>query len=142
METRAAALLCLVLGAIPVGIGLEVLPVAPETIHAPRIIVVLAGLLFWVCAVSLMSGSRPRWNHFFGGVILAIFAVIGGWVSIYGESDAISGGAPFASRGTNVSVARIVFGAGALLSAGLSLYAFVKAIAWSPNSSSQRDRDG
>jgi hypothetical protein len=129
-RNRLAALLCIVLGAIPIGLASGLIPSEPGAIHAPRYIIALAGLLFWVAAIALFLGNtRPRLNQLLGAILLALFAAIGGWVALFGESRAFGGGVPLASSSSNVSLARIVFGVGALLCAGLSLYAFRKAFA-------------
>jgi hypothetical protein len=97
--------------------------------HAPRYIVVLAGLLFWFAAGSILSGAtRPRLSNLFGGVLLAIFAIVGGWVSISGSDSSIGGGIPFVSHATNDWIARGIFGGGAILCAALSAYAFGRAV--------------
>ncbi len=129
-RSRLAVLLCIVLGAIPIGLALGLIPAEPGALHAPRYVVALAGLLFWVAAIALVLGNtRPRLNQLLGAILFALFAAIGGWVSLFGDSHAFGGGVPLVSSSSNVSLARIVFGFGALLCAGLSLYAFKKAFA-------------
>ena len=122
------ALLCIVLGAIPISMAFGLISAKPESMHAPPYIVALAGLLFWFAAASILSGpTRPRLNHLFGGVLLAIFAAVGGWVAIFGTDSSFGGGMPFVSHATNGWIARTIFGAGAILCAALSVYALGKA---------------
>lgn len=122
------ALLCIVCGALPIGFASGLLPVDPKSLHAPRYIVALCGLLFWIAAWALVAGpARPRLNNILGAVLTAIFALIGGWVALDGSSDGFGGGMPFVSHAANVNIGRAVFGCGAIISAGLSLYAIRKA---------------
>jgi hypothetical protein len=121
---RIVAALCMVLGAFPIGMAIGLIPTEPVSMHAPRYIVALAGLLFWVAAGAILFGSASsRLNHLFGGVLLAVFAIIGGWVAIFGGDNSF-GGIPFASQATNGLMARAIFGSGAISCAALSVYAF------------------
>jgi hypothetical protein len=124
---RVVAALCMVLGAFPIGMAIGLIPTEPESMHAPRYIVALAGLLFWVAAGAILFGtSSPRINHLFGGILLALFAMIGGWVATFG-ADNFFGGIPFASQATKGLMARAIFGSGAISCAALSVYAFGRA---------------
>jgi len=126
---RIVAALCIVLGAIPMGLATGIFPARPGSLHAPRTIIFLAGLLFWLAAASLLIGSnRARLNHLFGAGLMAVFAIVGGWVSVFGFDSAFTGGMPFVSAAANEWIARAMFGGGAILCAALSAYAFVKAL--------------
>jgi hypothetical protein len=128
--SRFAAALCLLFGATLVGLGFGIIPSEPGTLHAPPYIIVLAGLSFWIAGIALTLGNaKPRLNHVLAAILLAFFAAIGGWVSLFGENQAFGGSVAMVSPNTNMSLARIVFGIGALLCAALSIYAFKKAIA-------------
>jgi hypothetical protein len=120
---------CIVAGAIPIGIGLGLIPANPESMHAPKYVTALAGLSFWFAAASLLAGAaRPRLNHLFGGILLAIFAVVFGWVSIFGSDRGFSGGIPLVSHVTNAWIAKALFGSGSVLCAAFSAYALGKAV--------------
>jgi hypothetical protein len=95
-SSRFAAVMCFLSGAYPLGIGLGIIPVEPGSLHAPKLIVVMAGVLFWLAAVSLLFGTtRARVNNFMGAIMLALFALIGGWVAVFGTRSVFGGGIPF-----------------------------------------------
>jgi ABC-type transport system involved in multi-copper enzyme maturation permease subunit len=126
---RLAAVLCLICGVVPIGIAFGVIPARPESIRAPLFIVALAGLLFWFAAASLLFGStRPRLNSLLGAILFALFATIGGWVSVSGSSIAFGGGIAVVANDANEWIARAIFGLGALVCAACSLYALRRAI--------------
>jgi hypothetical protein len=126
---RLAALLCLICGIVPIGIAFGVIPARPGSIRAPLFIVALAGLLFWFAAASLLFGStRPRLNSLLGAMLFALFATIGGWVSVFGTGIAFRGGVSVVSSDANEWMARVIFGLGALVCAACSLYALKRAI--------------
>jgi hypothetical protein len=128
-ERRLAAALCILCGALPIGIALGVIPAKPGSVHAPVSVVLFAGLLFWFAGASLLFGStRPRVNSLLAAIILAMLAAIGAWVSIRGTSGAFGGGLLFVSHAVNEWISRSIFGCGALVCAGCSIYALKKAI--------------
>jgi hypothetical protein len=129
------------IGALAAGVGLyftlvgfSVLPVpgGPRNLHAPLWIVLLAGLVFFLggAAVLMQSFGRanasgelpadaPRWmrvaQYLIGVAIFASFALIGSWVAVGGDARQFSGGIPLVGGGTNVSIARVAFGIGAII---------------------------
>jgi hypothetical protein len=128
-ERRLAAALCTLCGALPIGIALGVIPVKPGTVRAPLSIVLFAGLLFWLAGASLLFGStRPRVNSLLAAIILALFAAIGAWVSLFGTSGAFGGGLPIVSHAANEWISRAMFACGALVCAGCSIYALARAV--------------
>jgi hypothetical protein len=122
-SNRLAAALCILCGAFPIGIAMGLVPVAPGTLHAPRSIIILAGLLFWLAALSMLLGtSHPRVNGLLGALLFATFALVGGWVAAFGTSSAFGGGILLLPHATGEWIARGMFGAGAVLSAVASIY--------------------
>lgn len=123
------AVMCILFGSFPVALSLGLIRADPASMQTPRVIVALAGLLFWLGAGALLAGdTRPRLNNLFGGLVLALLATIGGWVSIFGTESAFGGGVPFVSHTSNAWIARVIFGGGAILCAGLSAYAFRRVV--------------
>jgi hypothetical protein len=115
-------------------VGLAVLPVpgGPGNLHAPLCIVLLIGLMFLLAGAAALMQSfgradaagelpadAPRWmraaQYLFGVALFAAFAMLGSWVAIGGDARHFSGGIPFLGGALNVSLARIVFGFGALI---------------------------
>jgi hypothetical protein len=91
--------------------------------------VTFAGLLFWVAAVSILFGRmRPRFNSLLAAILFALFAVVGGWVSVFGTGSAFGGGVPIVSHATNEWISRVVFGVGAIICIGCSAYALKRAV--------------
>jgi hypothetical protein len=133
-EARWIGALAAAIGLYFMLVGLGVLPVpgGPRNLHAPLWVVLLAGLAFFLggAAVLLQSfgganergklpAGAPRWMRFVQYLIVvaifASFAMIGTWIAIGGDSRQFSGGFPFVGGATNVSIARVVFGIGALI---------------------------
>jgi hypothetical protein len=115
-----------------VGFGVLATPGGPRNLHAPLWVVQLIGLIFVLAGAAIViqgmghaNGSgelpadAPQWmraaQYFIGVVVFACFALIGSWVAIGGESRQFSGGIPFVSSLTNVSLARVMFGLGAAI---------------------------
>ena len=111
------------------GMAIGIIPVKTGSLHAPTYIVFIAGLLFWIAGVSILIGStRPRFNSLLAAILFALFAVIGGWVSLFGTSNAFGGGVPFAPHSTNEWIARVMFGAGAIVCVLCCIYALAMAV--------------
>ncbi len=115
-----------------IGFGALPVPGGPRNLHAPLWVVVLAGLVFFLGGAAVLvqalgranaSGElpagAPHWmrivQYLIGVTIFASFALIGSWIAVGGEARQFSGGVPFFGGGANVSIARIMFGIGALI---------------------------
>jgi hypothetical protein len=115
-------------------VGFAVLPVpgGPRNLHAPHWIVLLVGLVFFLAgAGALVQGlgranatgdlptAAPAWmratQYLIGVALFAAFAMLGSWVAIGGDARHFSGGIPSLGGALNVSIARIVFGLGAIV---------------------------
>ena len=114
-------------------IGLELLPVpgGRANLHGPLWIATLVGIIAMLAGAALalqafgranahaeLPADAPRWmraaQDLIGVALFASFAVLGSWVAVGVDSQHFSGGVP--SLGDrNVSLARSVFGAGALI---------------------------
>ena len=132
-ETRVIGAVASAFGLYFLLIGLGVLPVpgGPRNLHAPLWVVALAGLVFLLGGVAVLinhvaganqSGElpldAPRWTqvarYLIGVILFASFALIGSFVAIGGDARQFSGGVPLLGS-LNVSIARIMFGFGALI---------------------------
>lgn len=119
------------LALVLVGLGLLPVPGGRDALHAPLFIVVLLGALVGLAgAAAFMQGvgranasgelpaSAPQWMHvasyLIGAGLFALFAMIGTWITFAGNAGDFSGGLPFLG-GLNISLARIMFGLGALI---------------------------
>lgn len=87
----------------------------------------LCGFVFVIGGCMLFLAEHARTNDLLAGVLCMVFAVIGAWVSLFGPSEAFSGGLAFLSHGQNVMLGRWVFGIGALISVSIAIYAFRRA---------------
>lgn len=122
---RAIASLCVIAGCFLIATALGFLSPTSHSMQAPRAVVVIAGLVFWLVAGSLLFGAaRPALNAALGGSVLALFAIIGTWAAIFGAGDTLRGGLPFVSATTNQWTARMLFGGGAVICAAFAIYAF------------------
>lgn len=123
-ETLAFSMVFMLIGLLIILLGLGVIPVDEASFNAPKWIIRLCGMTFFIAGVMVWSGNGSRTNDLMAAVLILIFAVVGGWVALYGGSEDFSGGIPFLSKDSNVSLARIIFGAGSVLCLMISLYAF------------------
>jgi hypothetical protein len=115
-----------------VGLGILPVPGGPRNLHAPLWVVALAGLAFFLGGAAVLiqalgranaSGDLPSdaplWlrvvQYLIGVAIFLSFALMGSWVAIGGDLRQFSGGVPFFSGPTNVTIARVGFGFGAII---------------------------
>jgi hypothetical protein len=89
----------------------------------PMWVVGLAGVVFVIAGVMIMLRNYSRLLDLFAALILASFAIIGGWVAFFGSAEGFSGGIPFLPHDMNVSLARSLFGFGAFLCCAMFVYA-------------------
>jgi len=120
-------LLCVVLGALPLSIALGFIPIVEGQVHAPMWVVALSGIIFVIAGCMIFLGSQSRANDFLAGVLCLLFGAVGTWVSLFSPSDGFSGGVPLLPNAANVTLARWLFGGGALICFALSVYAFRRA---------------
>lgn len=115
-------------------VGLEVLPVpgGRANLHGPLwlatligFVVILAGVACFIQGIGRANAAgelpadAPFWmraaQYLIGVALFGAFALLGSWVAIGGDPRQFSGGIPFLSGPLNVSIARIMFGFGALI---------------------------
>lgn len=133
-EMRWIGALCAAIGLYFMLVGLGALPVpgGPRNLYAPLGVVLLAGLVFFLGGAAVLlqalgkandSGELPAdaplWmrliQYLIGVAIFASFAMIGSWIALGGDERGFSGGIPFVGRDTNISIARVAFGIGAII---------------------------
>lgn len=114
-------------------IGFEVLPVpgGRDNLHGPLWLATLLGVIGLLAGAACfiqgfgradasaeLPADAPFWlraaQYLIGVALFATFAVLGTWVTFAGDARHFSGGIPFLG-GYNVSLARIMFGFGALI---------------------------
>ena len=73
--------------------------------------------------ISINRNQKPgKLSSLLGGIICAVLSALGFYVAFWG--DTISGGIPLLPEGLNTFIGRLMFGAGAFITALLALYAF------------------
>jgi len=120
-------LLCIALGAFPLSIALGLLPVDEGDVHAPMWVVAISGIVFLIAGCMIILGNHTWANDLLAGVLCLLFGVVGVWVALFSSSEGFSGGIPLLSNAANVTLARWVFGGGALISFSIAVYAFRRA---------------
>jgi len=114
-------------------IGFEILPVpgGRNNLYAPLWVATLIGLILLLAgAACVLQGAgrasaggelradAPFWmraaQYLIGVALFADFAVLGTWIAFLGDDGHFSGGDPFLGA-YNGSLARLMFGAGALI---------------------------
>ena len=108
--------------------ALGILPLDESKLHAPRLILGVAGLAFAAAGGATIFHRNKRLNALFAAIILACFARIGLWATLTSNTDNLSGGIPFVPKEINVFIGKGVFGFGVLCSFAIMLYALKQAI--------------
>lgn len=80
-------------------------------------------MMFVVAGVMIFLRNYSRALDLLAAIILASFTSIGGWIAFHASPEGFSGGIPFLPNDMNISLARVMFGLGALLCFGGFLYA-------------------
>jgi hypothetical protein len=72
---------------------------------------------------TLLVDRNSKLNTLCASLLLLLMGVIGAWVALLGPAAGFSGGIPFLPHAYNVTLARWVFGLGALVPFMISIYA-------------------
>jgi phosphatidylglycerophosphate synthase len=115
-----------------VGAGVQPPPGGSDNLHAPLWVVVCLGLLILISGMAIviqgvgrgnsqgeLAADAPTWLHagmdLIGPALFALLAMIGSWVAIGGDPRQFSGSSLALGLGSKVTMARVVFGIGALI---------------------------
>lgn len=107
-----------------IGMAFGIVQADESTVHAPLWVIGLCGLVFSLAGIMVLIGEKSPINNLLGGILVLSFALIGGWVALFGDSAQFSGGTPILSDSQNVIVSRILFGSGSLMCFAIAIYAF------------------
>lgn len=118
----ALALVAIACGGYILLAATGVLP-AQTANNTPIWVLAMAGLVFFIAGIMIFLRNYSRALDLFAAIVLASFTLIAAWISVHGSAEGFSGGIPFLPNDMNVSLARIMFGFGALLCFGGFLYA-------------------
>ena len=116
------ALATIAMGLYPIALSLDLLP-GQDSLNGPPWVGVLAGGVFVLAGIAMLAGPQARVTHVLAAVLLLSLAAIGGWIAVAASSAGFSGGVPFLPGWLNVSIARVMFGCGALICLGMTLLA-------------------
>jgi len=115
-----------------VGLGVLPVPGGPRNLHSPLWIVLLIGLAVFLGGAAILiqvigranangelPSGAPQWirvvQYLIGVAIFASFAMIGSWIAIGGDPRQFSSNIPFIGAATGASIARVMFGIGAMI---------------------------
>jgi hypothetical protein len=118
----ALALVAIACGGLALLVASGVLPVQTAN-DTPMWIIGLIGAMFVTAGAMIFLRNYSRLLDMFAALILASFTLVTGWIAFYGSAKGFSGGIPFLPHDMNVSLARIMFGLGAILCFSGFLYA-------------------
>jgi hypothetical protein len=118
--------LCITLGLFPILMMSGVLELDQSEANAPVWVIVIAGVVFVLAGLMILTGQQSRFTSFCAVLLCACFGLVGAWVSFAAPGDGFSGGIPFAPREFNIALARWVFGIGSLMSFGIAYFAFTQ----------------
>jgi hypothetical protein len=121
-------LLCIALGTFPLAIAFGFIPVDETQVQTPMWVVALSGVVFLIGGCMIFLANHSGVNDLLAAILCLLFGIVGAWVSLFAPADGFSGGVPLLSPEANVTLARWVFGCGALICFAISVYAFRRSI--------------
>lgn len=122
----------IIVGLFIVGIGLNVVPIDENDLHAPRWILTLAGLVFvipGIMVLTLGTGKEKLVGIIGGPLMLLIMTIIPGWIALGPGTRECSGTSSFifsTSRTVADLECRFVFGIGGLLVLLIFIFSIVR----------------
>ena len=96
-------------------ISMGVIPIEESSLNAPLWIVGISGFVFLMAGVMILLGEKSPYINLLAAILIAAMGTIGGWVALFGAGSGFSGGAPFLSTDSNLSLARLMFGFGGII---------------------------
>ena len=118
----ALGLIAIACGGFALLVASGVLPMQ-TAYDTPMWVVGLVGVMFVTAGVMIFLRNHSHALDLLAAFVLASFTLIAGWVTFFASAEGFSGGIPFLPRDMNVSLARIMFGLGAILCFAGFLYA-------------------
>lgn len=116
-------LFLLVWGIFMMSEGLNLTSLGEKSVGTPDWIVTLAGFSILIVGLMMMiKGEQSRWKDLLAAIFCGAMGLIGGWVSLFSPAGSISGPI-FLDQFLGVPTGRIVFGAGAVISLLIAVYA-------------------
>ncbi len=115
------------IGVFVVALGLGLIRTNPESMHAPRWVVVCIGLLFAVAGLLMASQREPQslTARLLMAVFLSLFAAVFGWVGLGSGPRQFSSSVSFGGLTThgagNAVLGRVLFGGFGILVGGIAL---------------------
>ncbi|MDP9091194.1 MAG: hypothetical protein M3O26_20965 [Pseudomonadota bacterium] len=135
-STRGVGLICLGAGVFILAVAGGAIAVPSGSVHAPHWLLGCVGFVFLftgILAGRWISGNRM--NTAVAAALLTLFAVVGGWVAIFGQSDGFSvdfGGHETSLAASAAWPARAVFGFGALVTSICAAFTWRKVFRQQP----------
>ncbi len=108
---------------------LDIIPIDDNLVHATDWVIALLGILFLSGGLVVVVSPESSIATWSAGTLVIGMTMVSAWVAVYGSSEHLSGDLPFISRGTNVIIARIIFGCVSLL--GLAIIIAAAKKTWS-----------
>ncbi|NNF07452.1 MAG: hypothetical protein HKN21_11875 [Candidatus Eisenbacteria bacterium] len=100
-------------------IAMGVIPASEDSIHVPKLILALCGVVFMVGGLAVLFKDAPLWGPLAAAIILGCFASVGIWVGLFSNPNEIQGGIPFLPQETNGKIGKFVFLGGGVLCAAI-----------------------
>lgn len=111
-------------GLAVIALALGLLPVKVSYLNVPQWILGMAGAVIVIAGLKMLLGEESRVNNLLAALLLTAMGVVGSWIGLFGSDEGFSGGMPFLPDAVNISLARGLFGIGALICFLLAAYAF------------------
>ena len=88
--------------------------------------VIVAGAVFFLGGLQLVTGAKGRGSFLMGGLVCAGLSFLGFWAAF--SKGPVSGGIPFIPYAWNQTLGKTLFGGGALLTAAAAAWFLAKAL--------------
>lgn len=120
-------------GLLIVLMAVDVIPIDPASLYAPRWVLATAGVVFVIGGVMASVGQRhPLLNEGLAGLLIGCMALIATWIAFGPGEREFSGGislGPLAIGGSTApSLGRVVFGLSAVLLWALVVYVIQRCV--------------
>ena len=109
-------------------LAINIVPIDESSLHVPRWVLALVAIVFASTGVLVVQSQSSRASDLLAGIILFAMSVIGMWIALFGSSEEFYGGLSILPRDANVTMARVLFGFGALITLGVSAYVIRKGL--------------